>query len=276
MVQQEKTFITFTDINYNPPTIQIIVLTKLWKKVTFMINKIIPYSILASFFLLSCTSKDKEEYDTRAIASLDEMSQTIGELSAASYTLNEFSIKADGSEKFTEHDVYMRGPNKMYVHSVGTNGDNSYWYDGENMSFYSFEKNLYATIEAPDDIIQAVDFTSDMYGIDFPATDFFYPDFTDDILNEFDYVLFVGDDLVDGIESTSVFASNDAKAVQIWVNKTSHLPLKLVIESKVNAPEYYEITFSNFRSNPDLPDLMFDFKPPVGSESTEFKSTEQN
>jgi len=241
-----------------------------------MIKKTILYPILASFFLLSCTSKDQQEYDTRAIESLDVMSQTIGELSACSYTLNEFSVKEDGSEFSAEHDVYMRGPNKMYIHSVGTKGDRSYWYDGENLSFYSFDKNIYATVEAPDDILQTIDHVNDKYGIDFPAADFFYPDLTDDILDEFDRVLFVGDDLVDGIESTSIFASNDTNAVQIWIDKASNLPLKLVIESKVNAAEYYEVTFSNFRSNPDLPDLLFEFQPPNNSERTELKPTEQN
>ncbi len=241
-----------------------------------MIKKTILYPILASFFLLSCTSKDQQEYDTRAIESLDVMSQTIGELSACSYTLNEFSVKEDGSEFSAEHDVYMRGPNKMYIHSVGTKGDRSCWYDGENLSFYSFDKNIYATVEAPDDILQTIDHVNDKYGIDFPAADFFYPDLTDDILDEFDRVLFVGDDLVDGIESTSIFASNDTNAVQIWIDKASNLPLKLVIESKVNAAEYYEVTFSNFRSNPDLPDLLFEFQPPNNSERTELKPTEQN
>lgn len=239
-----------------------------------MINKTILYSTLASFFLLSCTSKDQQEYDTRAIESLDVMSQVIGELSACSYTLNEYSVKEDGSESSTEHDVYMRGPNKMYIHSVGTKGDRSYWYDGENLSFYSFDKNIYATVEAPDDILQTIDHVNDEYGIDFPAADFFYPNLTDDILDEFNHVLFVGDDLVDGIESTSIFASNDTNAVQIWIDKASNLPLKLVIESKVNAAEYYEVTFSNFRSNPDLPDLLFEFQAPNNSERTELKPTE--
>lgn len=241
-----------------------------------MKNKTILYSILASFLLMSCTSKDQQEYDTRAIESLDLLSETIGELSACSYTLNEFSVKEDGSEFSTEHDVYMRGPNKMYVHSVGSKGDRSYWYDGENLSFFSFDKNIYATVEAPDDILQTIDYINDKYGIDFPATDFFYPDLTDDILDNFDRLLFVGDDLVDGIESTSIFASNDTDAVQIWIDKASNLPLKLVIESKVNSAEYYEVTFSNFRSNPDLPDLLFEFQPPHNSERTELKPTEQN
>lgn len=236
-----------------------------------MINKTTLCLILTSVFLLSCTSKDNNEYDTRAIESLDEMSQTIGNLSAASYTLNEFSIKADGSEKITEHDVYLRGPDRMYIHSVGTNGNRSYWYDGETLSFYSYDKNVYAIIDAPDTIMEAIDFINDKYGIDFPAADFFYPDFTDDILANFDSLLFVGDESVDGIESTSVFATNDKLAVQIWVTKDNPLPLKLVVEPKANDTGYYEITFSNFRSNPDLPDLMFEFEPPHDSESTELK-----
>jgi len=240
-----------------------------------MINKTILYSILASFFLLSCTSKDKEEYDTRAIESLDVMSQTIGELSACSYTLNALIVEEDGAEHSTEHDVYMRGPNKMYIHSTGSRGNRSYWYDGENLSYYSFDKNAYATIEAPDDIMQTIDYVSNNYGVEFPAADFFYPDFTDDILDEFDYVLFVGDEQVDGIESTSVFLRNDTKAAQIWIDKASHLPLKLVIESTTDTTKYYEATFSNFRSNPDLPDLLFDFRPPINSESTELKTTVQ-
>jgi len=240
-----------------------------------MINKTILYSILASFSLLSCTSKDKEEYDTRAIESLDVMSQTIGELSACSYTLNTFAVKKDDSEYIGEHDVYLRGPNKMYIHSVGTKGDRSYWYDGDNLSFFSYDKNAYATIEAPEGILQTIDFVHDEYGVDFPAADFFYPDFTDDVLDEFDYVLFVGDELVDGIESTSVFMRNDTQAAQIWIDKASNLPLKLVIEATTDATKYYEATFSNFRSNPELPDLMFDFRPPINSESTELKTTVQ-
>jgi len=241
-----------------------------------MLNKKILYSILASFFLLSCTSKDNEEYDSRAIESLDVMSEAIGELTAASYTLNDFIVKKDGSEYTNEHDVYMRGPNKMYLHSVGTKGDRSYWYDGETLSYYSFSKNVYATIEAPDDILQTIDYVNDKYGIDFPAADFFYPDFTDDIIDNFDSVLFVGDELINGIDTTSVFASNDTTAVQIWIDKASNLPLKFVIESEVNDAEYYEATFSNFRKNPNLPDLLFEFKPPNNSESTELKLTEQN
>ena len=87
-----------------------------------MARKAILYSVLVSLFLVSCTAKDKQEYDTRAIESLDAMAEVIGELQATSYTLKDVNVTDDGSEFYNVHDVYMRGPNKMYIHSNGTKG----------------------------------------------------------------------------------------------------------------------------------------------------------
>jgi hypothetical protein len=236
-----------------------------------MVSKTIFYSVLISLFLVSCTAKDKEQYDTRAIESLDAMGHVIGELLAASYTLHDVNVTADGSEFYNEHDVYMRGPNKMFVHSNGTKGVRSYWYDGTTLAFYSFNKSTYATIDAPDTIVKAIDYVNDKYGVRFPAADFFYPSFTDDILTDFDHVLFLGEEEIEGTKAIAVLASNDVNVVQIWIDKATKLPLRLSIESKADTPEFYEATFSNFRINPNLPDLMFESNPPSGSERTELK-----
>ncbi|MBE9537694.1 MAG: DUF2092 domain-containing protein, partial [Proteobacteria bacterium] len=212
------------------------------------------------------------QYDTRAIASLDAMSETIGELSACSYTLNSVTVTVDDEGYYNEHDVYMRGPDKMYIHSVGSKGTRSYWYDGETMTYFSFDKNLYASVEAPDNIIETIDAINVKYSVDFPAADFFYPSLTDDILDEYDFVLYSGDEIVNGIESTSVFASNDTSILRIWIDKASNFPLKMSIESKDNTSEYYEATFSNFKENPILPDFLFASKPPANAERTDFNS----
>jgi hypothetical protein len=239
--------------------------------VTLMLRKAILYSVLASLLLVSCTAKDKQEYDARAIESLDAMAEVIGELQATSYTLKDVNVTEDGSELYNVHDVYMRGPNKMYIHSNGTKGIRSYWYDGTTLAYYFFDKDTYAEIDAPDDILKTIDHVHEKYGVRFPAADFFYPNFTDDILTEFDHVLFLGDDVIEGTESTSILASNDIKVVQIWIDKASNLPLRLSIESTGTA-DFYEATFSNFRSNPVLPDLMFESEPPVDSEASELKA----
>ena len=106
---------------------------------TLMVRKAILYSVLVSLFLVSCTPKDKAEYDTRAIESLDAMAEVIGELHATSYTLKDVNVTEDGSELYNVHDVYMRGPNKMYIHSNGTKGERSYWYDGKTLARYSYD-----------------------------------------------------------------------------------------------------------------------------------------
>lgn len=228
------------------------------------------YLALVSLFIISCTSVDNEQYDTRAIASLDALSEAIGKLNSASYTIDQVSVDENGLESYMQHDVYFRGPNKMYLHSTGSKGSSSIWYDGQTLSRFAFDKNTYATVEAPDDIIKTIDFVHDTYGIDIPAADFFYPDFTDNILDAYEHVLFVGDETTDGVETTSIVASDDNTTVQIWMTKANNLPLRLLIDSKNSDSEFYQITFSNLRIDPELPDLMFEFNPPSDSEKTEF------
>ena len=240
-----------------------------------MVKKSVLYSVLVSFLLVSCTSEDKAQYDTRALESLDAMSESIGELLACSYTLDDVNVLEDGTENYDQHDVYMRGPDKMYIHSVGSKGDRSYWYDGSTLAYFSFDKNTYATIEAPDSIMKTIEHVHEKYGIDFPAADFFYPDFTDDIMDDYDHVLFMGDEAINGVESTSILASNDKTIVQIWIDKATNLPVKFLIDSKASSAEYYVASFSNVRVNPDLPDLLFDTNPPINSKSTELNSIEK-
>lgn len=227
--------------------------------------------ILFSFFLVSCVSKDSSQYDERAIAALDLMSDTIGELAACSYTLDTVRGSEDGTEHFAEHNVYMRGPDKMYIHTLGSKGEKSTWYDGNKLARYSFSDNSYAVVDAPDNIIKAIDYISNKYAIDIPAADFFYPSFTDDIMEQFNQVLFVGDDMVDDKGAIAIFASNENQNAHLWIDKATHLPLKLVLESKTSTTDFYMAKFSNFRVNPDLPDVMFAINPPVNSATAELK-----
>ena len=153
----------------------------------------------------------------------------------------------------------------MYVHSVGSKGDRSTWYDGSNLAYFSFDKNTYAIIEAPDNNMKMIEHVNEKYGIDIPAEDLFYPDFTDDILDNYDQVLFLGNETINGLEATSVLASNDNTIVQVWIDNATNLPVKFLIDSKASSAEYYVASFSNFRVNPDLPDILFETNPPIDS-----------
>ncbi|MFK5878700.1 MAG: DUF2092 domain-containing protein [Flavobacteriaceae bacterium] len=237
-----------------------------------MIKNTLIYSLLFSLLLMSCTSKEKGEYDTRAIESLDKLTETIGALASCSYTLNTISSKNEENKTVSEHDVYMGGPSKMYIHTVGTKGEKSYWYNGEDLAYYSYDKNEYATIEASGSILDIVEHINQNYGIDFPALDFFYPTLTDDIMNNYNTILFIGDETIDKVSCTLIEATNDNKVLQIWISNETNLPHRMVISSDTDQNDFYDIVFSNWRTNQDLPDLLFAFEAPTNSERIQLKS----
>jgi hypothetical protein len=230
-----------------------------------MMKKIFILLIAPVLILVSCSSSINKEYDTIAVKNLDGLCETIGDLNSCSYTLNTIGSKSKGSEQINEHDVYMRGPDKMHVHSTGTKGQRSYFYNGEQFSYFSFNKNNYDTVNTHGNIIAAIDFLHDKYSIDFPAADFFYPTLTDDIINNYDNVLSMADENIDEIDCFVIEASNDNEVVHIWIEKDSNLPHKISIKKTKGSDEYYEAVFSNWKLNPELPDILFEFTPPTNS-----------
>lgn len=223
-----------------------------------MIKHAILLFSLSAILLVSC---DTGEYDTKAIASLDKLTETIGELNSASYTTYTYQVLEDSTETTKESDVYLRGPNKMYVHSNGTKGERSLYYNGEEFAYYDYDKNHYDTLAAPKDILLAIDFVHEKYEIDFPASDFLYPSLTDDIIENFSSVMQMKDETIDDVECLHIEASNDDTIVLIWIEKKTHLPYRMIIESSTNDRTYYEVTFANWRLNPKLPDILFEFDP---------------
>jgi len=236
-----------------------------------MRNSFTTSSLLAVLLVLLTSCESSEQYDSRAVASLDRMSDVIGELSSVSYTLDTINARDANITVRNEHDVYMRGPDKMFVHTIGTKGEESYWYDGLKLAYFSYTKNVYAIVDAPNNIIKAIEYINTEYGIDFPAADFFYPSFRDDLLDNYNSLYFAEEE-IDGVECVSVIAENNDEIVQIWLDKATFLPHRMVIDSKLDQNNFYDVVFSNWVTDQELPDFMFDFKPPSNSEEIQLQT----
>lgn len=217
--------------------------------------------------IVSC-SQQSNEYDLRAVQKLDTLVETIGDLESCSFTLNVRKNLLTNPETtdtiFTEHDVYLRGPDKMYIYSKSAENNIAYWYDGDSLSYFSFSKNKYRSFKAPENILATIDAIHEKYGVDFPAADFFYPTLTDDILNFYDFVYYLGEVESNGEKYIHIEASTEKEILGLWISSKTNLPAQLLIEN--NAGEFYEAQFSNWRLNPDLNDEMFLFTPPAGAE----------
>lgn len=215
---------------------------------------------------IAATAQAKKQ-DSIAILIIDRMTDVIGDLQSCSFHLSTSSDVLDTPgliKKFANYEVYMSGPDKMLVNAHGWRGHRQFMYNGTELAYYSFDENNYGILQVPDNIIQMIDSVHHMYDIEFPAADFFYPAFTDDLLEDSDTLLFLGLDKIENKEYFHVLASNKEQTFQFWVNNDAYnLPAKFAITDKTKPgnPQYLA-SFSNWNINPDLPDAMFDFLPP--------------
>jgi len=241
-----------------------------------MFKRIFIPIIIIGTSIISCDSGSDvvKEYDTRAVTVLDSLTSVVGELKSCSFSLNTELTNNNEENKslFVEHDIYMRGPNKMYVHSKGDKGEKGYWYNGKQLAFLNFDKSVFDTISAPGDIISTIDLVHNKYGVDFPAADFFYPTLTDDIINNYNKIYYIGDVKVNGKECVAVSATNENESLYIWVNKDTYLPYRMIIAQKGKTSKVYESTFSNWKINQHLPDVLFKFTPKSTSKRIKLSS----
>ncbi|WP_194776210.1 DUF2092 domain-containing protein [Pararhodonellum marinum] len=221
------------------------------------------------FWLLAfCGFSQEKALDSRAVIVLDRMSEVIGDLTSCSFELKTTVDQPHDSvgviREFFSHDVFFTGPDKMHVVTKGPQETHAYWYNGDIVMYYSFTYNRYGFIDAPDNILETIDFVNNEYGVDFPASDFFYPTFTDDLLENSDRVDYIGRVNVDGKECHHIVAKSEDSHIQIWIsNDTFVLPMRYVISKNQNGKVMdFEGVFSNWKLNPNLPNAIYDFVVP--------------
>ena len=208
-----------------------------------------------------------EKVDPVAVQILDQMNDLIGELKSCSYMLSISQDMMDPDhgliKSFQDAHVILSGPDKMLVKSSGDKGNRGFWYNGNEVSFYSFSENNYARIEAPENIIATIDTLHIKYDLEIPAADFFYPSFTDDILESFDSIKFLGVKTIDGQPCFHLKTASNEMEVQYWIADDAYfLPKRYLIIYKDRNNQQYQGTFSDWELNPDIPDVVFEFNPP--------------
>ncbi|WP_417602324.1 DUF2092 domain-containing protein [Owenweeksia hongkongensis] len=211
------------------------------------------------------------QVDPVAVSIMDRMASVIGNLQSCSFSLsasNDINDYPYGmTTHFTESEVQMLGPDKMLIHSRGDDHHKGFWYNGDKIVYYSYAENNYAVMDAPGNILSAIDSVHHTYGIDFPAADFFYPTFTDDILVHFDEVQYIGEKKLNDKECFHIKASNKDMVVQFWIaDDAFNLPMRfsIVYLNEEGSPRY-EATFKDWKMNPVLPEAIFEFAAPPGA-----------
>lgn len=239
--------------------------------------KYLCFGLLLVLPLASVQAQEKS-IDTTAVLILDRMSSIFGEMKTLGFTskvskdvvyAENFFIKV-----FSSSDVKIKGPNKFSSRLHGENKEDLYSYNGEQVIYYSFKNNIYTVADAPDNLIETIDWLYNDFGVELTTADFLYPSFSQDFVNEMDYVQFLGIAQVEGKRAFHIAGSNDLMTVQIWISEDAYfLPIKTVI-TYFDGPysNQYQTDFINWEINQDYPDTIFEFLPPPSAKQITWMS----
>ncbi|MFM7423999.1 MAG: DUF2092 domain-containing protein [Elainella sp.] len=72
--------------------------------------------------------------------------------------------------------VSVRRPDGLQADSVGDRGSRSFWYDGQSITLLDRTQNVYATVPAPSEIDQAVDYAVEQFSLSTPLVDLVFSD----------------------------------------------------------------------------------------------------
>ena len=237
---------------------------------------------MKKFFLFSCMlifvhahaqeKSENEQVDPVAVLILDKMSDLIGDLQSCSFDITTRQDVNDPDHGWvTEHSkstIIFDGPDRMQVQRNGEKGQEGFWYNGEEVSYYSYDQNNFVRIPMPETTLATIDTLNTKYGTEIPAADFFYPAFTDDLLQAFPTILYLGKKSVDGEGCYHIKASNDEMVVQFWISDMTYkLPVRYTIVYKDKSNMQYESHFTNWDLNPVIPPSVFDFMPPKNAKA---------
>jgi hypothetical protein len=218
-------------------------------------------------------------------SSVDEgADKVLRQMSAYMNSLQQFTLRA---YKTTEEilttgqklqfgstvDLFIRRPDRFRVESKDSFTSNKdLFYDGKTITAYGKHLNLYAVMDVPSTIDNALKHALESYALDAPMAEFIVKNSYDTLIDSINSGYYLGLDYVQGVECHHLAFRQDDIDWQIWIeNSKTPVPRKFIITHKwvVGAPQF-TVVFADWNLSPRLKDRDFVFVPPDGSKKIDF------
>ena len=166
------------------------------------------------------------------------------------------------------NDISVRRPDRIYANYEGDTAGKRFWYDGQTVTLYDGDHNVYATEKVPPSIDTALDYVSKQLGFNPPLSDFIYDDpaavLRQDVISGSD----LGETHVDGVSCQHLAFVEKNIDWQIWIETgKAYVPRKFVItyKSYPGAPQFIAV-LSDWDFATPLSDSLFsaDLPPDAG------------
>ncbi|WP_026954719.1 DUF2092 domain-containing protein [Algoriphagus vanfongensis] len=227
------------------------------------------YGLFLGLFLLCLPGFSQEKIvDSTAVRILDRMSTLVGDINSLGFTTRIWKDVAYSDDffikEFESSEIKLKGPNKFYVNTKGERKSDLYFYNGDQVIYYSLLNNIYTAAAAPDNLIETLDWLYQSFDIEFTIADFLFPDFTEQLVESMDRIEYLGQVHIDGKPLFHIGASNERMTVQFWIEEGFYFfPSKILI-TYLGDPYAHQVeaSFTEWKVNEDYPDPSFEFLPP--------------
>ena len=160
---------------------------------------------------------------------------------------------------------------RLFAHRQGPLADVEAIFDGKTLTLHGKQAQVYAQLEAPGTIDEAITALRTETGLDAPAGDLFFADPYPGLMTDVMSGAYIGTAYVNGTECHHLAFRAAKVDWQIWIQTGDRpLPMKYVITSKwvTGAPEY-SVRFRGWNGEPKIEAGQFNFVPPQGAKRLE-------
>jgi hypothetical protein len=169
-------------------------------------------------------------------------------------------------------DLAVRRPNGAYIEYRGDLGFKRFWYNGESVTLYDPDDNVYASEKVPAKIDEAMDGLMKEFGFSPPLVDLLYPDPYKLLIGKAQFGIYVGMSMIDGQRCHHLAFVDKYIDWQIWIEDGKQVvPRKILITYKTipGAPQFTAV-LSDWDFATRLPDTLFTASVPADAEKIQF------
>lgn len=214
--------------------------------------------------------------DEDADAVLKAMSEYLAGITAfeiQTHNMTEVVLRSGQKIQFdTPANFTLQRPDKFRAERIGAQKDQILYYDGKSLTLMMIDKNLYASVPAPDTIEDAIDFARTSLDIVAPAGDLVCKNAYDILMEDVVAGFYIGKSYINGSLCHHLAFRGYDVDWQIWIEQgNSPLPRKFVITSKwiTGAPQF-TVNINAWNLSPKITDETFNFVPPEGAKKIDF------
>ena len=220
-----------------------------------------------------------QDIDSGSIADLQKMFDFISESEKISVTAESNYDARQKSGQLIEFGAvskwYIKRPSHVRVDIENRDGtERSFYFDGNSLTLYDKNQNVYATVIKKGNLDQAFDYYMDELDMPMPLAELFSEKHPFDINKSVISSMYVGESKINGFACDDLAFRTQEVDLQVWIEQGKKpLPQRMIITYKESPGNpQYRARFSDWNLSPKLKDSLFEFKPPKDAEKIQFST----